>query len=279
MMVTPSAVMASFELSPDMLADKKLIKAELHHEKQEYADALKLMDEIIALQKEHNFKLADEFHYKYARMALSAGSARIAIDSIGKYLAATRREGEFYKDALALLIEAEETQIRVEETRIAVEETCAGKLQGSVCWKELANHPKCYIWDDYYYEDQTVTWSGGPYGSVAHGQGTLIWARGDEIYSQTGHLKKGKNQGQWVGRGGGYTSEGPFEDGKRHGVWVRRWDYGDKQKGTYVDGKEEGRWLSFRPGGQHGERCQSAIFRDGDRVTEWNYVNDSMCDF
>jgi hypothetical protein len=67
------------------------------------------MEEIIALQKRHNFKLPDGFHFKYARIALSAGSAMIAIDSIGKYLAATGREGEFYRDALALLLEAEAT--------------------------------------------------------------------------------------------------------------------------------------------------------------------------
>lgn len=277
--VALSAVMASFELSPEMLADKKLIKAELHHEKQDYMNALKVMDEIITLQKEHKFKFADEFHYKYARMALSAGSAKIAIDSIGKYLAATGREGEFYKEALALLLEAEQRQIRIEETRIAASETCAGKPQGSVCWKELANLPQCYIWDDYYYEDQTVTWSGGRYGSVAHGQGTLIWTRGDETYSQTGRLEKGKNQGQWVGRGSGYTSEGPFEDGKRHGVWVTKWDNGDKERGEYVAGKQEGRWLVFTSWRAPGNRCRTMILRSGNRVGDSNKVRDSMCDF
>ncbi len=278
-MVSMSAVLASFELSPEMMADKKLIKAELHHEKQEYADALKLMDEIIALQTAHNFKFSDEFHYKYARMALSAGSAGIAIESIGRYLAATGREGKFYKDALALLIEAEERQIRVEETRFAVEETCTGKPQGFVCWKELANLPQCYIWDDYYYEDQTVTWSGGRYGSVAHGKGTLVWTRGDETYSQTGHLQKGKKQGQWVGRGSGYTSEGPFMDGKRHGVWVTTWDNGDKERGEYVAGKQEGRWLVFTSWRAPGNRCRSMILRSGNRVGDSNKVRDSMCDF
>ena len=257
MIVSLSTVTASFELSPEMLADKKLIKAEMHHEKREYADALKLMDEIIALQKAHNFKFSDEFHYKYARMALSAGSAGIAIESIGKYLAATGREGKFYKDALALLIEAEERQIRVEETRFAVEETCTGKPQGSVCWKELANLPQCYIWDDYYYEDQTVTWSGGRYGSLAHGQGTLVWTAGWGKFSNTGRLVKGKSVGHWV----------------------MREENGDKETGEWVAGKREGRWLRFRSRWPPGERCQSAIFRDGDQVTEWNNVNDSMCDF
>lgn len=249
-MACVSAMMASFELSPEMLADKKLIKAELLHERQNYADALKVMDEIIALQKEHKFKFADEFHYKYARIALSAGSARIAIDSIGRYLEATGREGEFYKVALALLIE-------VEETQISVEETCTGKPEGSLCWKELANHSGCFVWDDYFYEHQTVTWSGGCYGSVAHGQGTLILTSDWGNSSFTGRLEKGKQVGHWV---------------------VRR-DNGAKEKGEYVAGKREGRWLLFRPGEAPGERCNSVIFRSGDQVTDWKNVNEPMCDF
>ena len=249
-MISVSTVVASFELSPEMLADKKLIEAEMLHDKQDYVDALKVMDEIIALQKEHKFKFADEFHYKYARIALSAGSARIAIDSIGRYLEATGREGEFYKVALALLIE-------VEETQISVEETCAGKPEGSLCWKELANHSGCFVWDDYFYEHQTVTWSGGRYGSVAHGQGTLIWTSGRGNSSYTGRLEKGKQVGHCV---------------------VRR-DNGAKEKGEYVAGKREGRWLLFRPGEAPGERCNSVIFRSGDQVTDWKNVNESMCDF
>lgn len=266
-----SVVQASIDLPPEMMADKHLIKAEQLHAKEDYAGALEVMEEVIALQKEHSFKLPDGFHFKYARIALSAGSVKIALEAIDDYLSATGRGGEFYKDALALLLEVEETQVNAEEK-------CTGKAEGALCWKELANHPQCYVWDDYYYEDQTVTWSGKRYGSLAHGEGTLIWTMGDESHSETGRIERGEKQGHWIVRGGG-TSEGLFVDGKRHGYWVTRWDYGDKQKGKYVDGKEEGRWLSFNSRSPAGERCSSASFRDGDQVTEWSYVYDSVCDF
>ena len=49
-------------------------------------------------------------------MALSADSTRIARESVNKYLLATGKEGQFYKEALALLREAEKAEIRVEET-------------------------------------------------------------------------------------------------------------------------------------------------------------------
>ena len=266
-----SVVQASIDLPPDMMADKYLIKAEQLHAKEDYAGALKAMERVIALQKEHSFKLPDGFHFKYARVALSAGSVKIALESIDKYLSNAGRKGEFYRDALALLLE-------VEETQISAEESCTGKPEGAVCWKELANHPQCYIWDDYYYEDQTVTWSGKRYGRLAHGEGTLIWTMGDESHSETGRLERGKKQGHWTVRGGG-TSEGLFVDGKRHGQWVTRWDDGGKQRGEYVAGKEEGRWLSFRSRRPPGERCNSATFRNGDRVTEWYNVSESLCDF
>ncbi len=266
-----SVVHASIDLPPEMKADKYLIKSEQLHAKEDYAGALRVMEEIIALQKEHEFKLPDAFHFKYARAALSAGSVKTALESIGKYLSNTGREGEFYRDALALLLELEETQI-------SAEQTCTGKPEGALCWKELANHPQCYIWDDYYYEDQTVTWSGKRYGRLAHGDGTLTWTWGDDKLSHTGRLERGKKQGRWVERGNA-THEGPYVDGKPHGHWVVRWDDGDKEKRFYSAGKKQGRWLSFRSVRPAGERCRSAIFRNDVQVTEWSYVYDSMCDF
>ena len=263
---------ASIDLPPEMVADKYLIKAEQLHAKEDYAGALKVMETVIALQKEHSFKLPDGFHFKYARAALSAGSIKIALESIDKYLTDAGRAGEFYRDALALLLE-------VEETRVNAEEKCTGKPEGVQCWKELANHPQCYVWDDYYFEDQTVTWSGKRYGSLAHGDGTLIWTRGDGKSSGTGRMEKGKKRGQWIERWGAGEATGSYEDGKRHGFWVTTWDFGDKQKGKYVAGKEEGRWLSFRSRRPPGERCSATTFRNGDRVTESYNVSDSVCDF
>ena len=41
---------------------------------------------VIALQKEHNLTLLDEFHFKYAQVALAADSTRIALESVNEYL-------------------------------------------------------------------------------------------------------------------------------------------------------------------------------------------------
>ena len=223
----------SAQLPPEIMADKYLIEAEQLHAKEDYAGAFKVMEKILALQKEHNLTLPDEFHFKYARVALSADSIKIAFESVNKYLSATGREGEFYKEALALLIEAEGTQI-------SAEETCAGKPAGSSCWMALADRPECYVWNPYLQKDETVTWSGKCSGSVAQGEGTLTWNYdgGGRQYNPdtekydipvkavskgTGVLQKGKMHGQWVERDAYYwVHEGPYKDGKKHGQWVSR---------------------------------------------------------
>ena len=104
------------------------------HGAKDYAAAFDVMQKIIALQREHSLAVSDEFHFKYAQDALSADSIHIALESVTRYLAAAGKEGEFYKEALGLLVEAGESQI-------STEGSCAGKPEGARCWKELANHP------------------------------------------------------------------------------------------------------------------------------------------
>ena len=114
-------------------------------------------------------------------MALLADSLKIALESVNKYLSATGKEGEFYKEALALLLEAELPEI-------SAEETCAGKPESAECWKELESHPQCYIWieveeDGFGDYDDTrlpVTWSGECSSNLADGKGTLTWHANDD---------------------------------------------------------------------------------------------------
>ena len=101
-------VVSSAQLPPEILADRYLVEAEQLIAEKEFGKALELMNKIIALQQEHNFALPEVFHYKSAELALSAGSFAAAIDSVTKYLGTVGRDGEFYREALELLVQAEQ---------------------------------------------------------------------------------------------------------------------------------------------------------------------------
>ena len=253
-----SCMVVRAELPPEILADKHLIKAERLRAMEDYAAAFEMVQKIIALQREHNLDLPHEFHFRHARIAFFADSTQIAHEAVSKYLSITGKEGEFYSDALALLLD-------LEDSRISAEEICTGKPTGASCWKELANHPRCYVWDNHYYEDQAVTWSGKCAGGKANGEGTLIWARGDEKHSETGRLAKGKKQGRWVVRGDRGTSEGLFVNGNRQGHWVLRSSYGEVSEGAYVDGKKQGNWKYHDGDGRQSE----GIYMDGRKHGQW----------
>ena len=145
---------------------------------------------------------------------------------------------------------------------------CEGMAKGAQCWQEFANKAGCYVWDDYYLPDWTVTWSGQCSGGIAMGRGELTW-RGSEFSSEgTGEFRDGKQHGHWVirhSRGYG-VQEGPYVDGKKHGRWVLRWPNGDVSEGLYVDGKKHGRWVRRFTSGS----C---------RYDEWSYGEWSYGDF
>ena len=84
---------AAAQLPPEVVADKYLVQAERLIAAERYGAALEVMDRIVALQREHDLALPEEFHFKYARAALSAGSIQTAMDSVNKYLAEAGRAG------------------------------------------------------------------------------------------------------------------------------------------------------------------------------------------
>jgi len=214
-----------------------------------------MMNKIIALQKEHSFTLPDEFLFKYAQVAFSVGSIQIAFESVSKYLSA-ETEGEFYKEALALLVKIEE---ELKESEFSPEKTCEGKPIGSSCWMALTDHPECYFWNPDLLRGQTMmTWSGECSGGFAEGKGILTGnykqaqIAVDTSYVEsrieaTGHLQNGKKHGQWVERH--FSSHWPWEEeglyvnGQRHGEWVTRYWDGHVDKVPYVKGKRHGQWV------------------------------------
>ena len=70
--------------------------------------ALEIIDRIIALQKEQNLTLPEEFHFKYAQVAFSAGLAPAAIAAVNQYLAPEGKGDKFYKGAIEFWDEAEQ---------------------------------------------------------------------------------------------------------------------------------------------------------------------------
>lgn len=264
---------ASAQLPPEILADKHLIEAEQLLEKKDYAGAFKVMEKILALQQEHNLTLSDEFHFKYAQVALSADSTRIAFESVTRYLSATGDEGEFYKEALALLLEAEGTEI-------SAEDMCTGKPKGSECWMELASHPECYVWDGDYDEDRTVTWSGKCSRNMAQGTGTLSWEKKNKdgkltwgSYRETGDLDNGKKHGKWIERSSinEQINEGSYLESKKDGQWVEH-NYGGhlnaEVKGSYLEGKKHGKWIASKLYGEP-KYGWEGFFVEGKRHGHW----------
>ena len=64
---------AAAQLPPEIVVDRYLLRADRLMEAEDPTGALEVMGEIVALQKEHGLTLPEEFHFKYAKVALSAG--------------------------------------------------------------------------------------------------------------------------------------------------------------------------------------------------------------
>ena len=127
-------VATAVQLPPEILADRYLVEAEKLIAAKEPGKALEAMDKILALQLQHNLTLPDVFHFKYAELALSVGSIRTAIDAVNKYLGATGRDGEFYSDALELLVEAEQEEAGQKQEEVR-------RKQTRLAWRNRERHP------------------------------------------------------------------------------------------------------------------------------------------
>ena len=99
---------AAAQLPPEIMVDSYLLRAEQALRDGDLARAQSVIQDILALQREHKLDLPAEFHFKYAQVAFSAGLNEATIDSVNEYLAAAGRTGEFYREALELLDEAEQ---------------------------------------------------------------------------------------------------------------------------------------------------------------------------
>ncbi len=83
-------------------------------------------------------------------------------------------------------------------TQINLADTCAGKPARSQCWMELESHPGCYVWNSFLQEGMTASWSGECAGSMAEGEGELLFTWSDKVQAGQGALVDGKPSGPWT---------------------------------------------------------------------------------
>lgn len=229
---------AAAQLPPEVMVDRQLLHAERLMAQGDSVRALEAMDKVLSLQQDHDIALPEEFDFKYAEVALSAGSLRAAMDSVNRYLKMAAREDRFYRDALELSLDI--------EASLPAQNSCVDRPKGAECWMELPEQPGCHVWNSDLQPGETINWSSICAGSTAQGTGTIkrVWNDGKFTVEATGLLQHGKRQGDWVVReANGDVSEGPYVAGLRHGLWVERKADGAVWKGPYVAGVRQGRWV------------------------------------
>ena len=91
------------QLSPNIIADAYLLKAEQAIRDGDHNRARDAIQNIRNLQEQHELDLPDEFHFRYAKAADVLDMSDQALESVLKYLVASGREGQHYLDALELM--------------------------------------------------------------------------------------------------------------------------------------------------------------------------------
>ena len=226
------------QLPPEVMVDRHLLHAERLMAQGDPVRALEAMQKALDLKMDRDLELPEDFDFKYAEVAFSAGSLQAAMDSVNRFLRMAAREDSFYREALELSLDI--------EASLPAQNSCSDRPKGAECWMELAKQPGCHVWNSDLQPDEIVTWSSICAGSVAQGTGTIkrVWNDGKSTVEGTGRLQHGKRQGEWVVRdANGDVSEGPYVAGLRHGLWVERKADGAVWKGSYVAGVRQGRWV------------------------------------
>ena len=99
----PGPAPALGQLSPEILADSHLLRAEQAIRDGDKDRARAEIDKILLLQKEHELDLVEEFHFRLAKAAGTTDLPEQALESVTKYLTAAGRDGLHYVEALELM--------------------------------------------------------------------------------------------------------------------------------------------------------------------------------
>ncbi len=94
---------ASGQLPPEIRVDAYLLQVEQAIRDGDLDRARTVIQNIRNLQEQHELDLPDEFHFRYAKAAISLDLPDQALESVEKYLAASGREGQHSLEALTLM--------------------------------------------------------------------------------------------------------------------------------------------------------------------------------
>ena len=108
------AVAVGMQLPPEVQADRYLLQAEREIGEQDFVGAKAAMDGILELQAQHGLALPDEFLFRYAEVLERLALYDEAIEFVRRYLTAVGRDGEYYREALELLTDAEAAKAAIE---------------------------------------------------------------------------------------------------------------------------------------------------------------------
>ena len=123
----------AMQLPPEIEADRYLLQAESAIQEQDFEGAKTTMDRILELQAEHDLELPEQFAFRYAQVLERLGLYDEAIETVTHYLTQVGRDGEFYREALELLNDAEAAKTAAVEAAEAAAEAArwsAGETRG-----------------------------------------------------------------------------------------------------------------------------------------------------
>ena len=157
------------ELPPEILIDRRLVRVDRLLARDDHRAAHDVMNEIVALQREHALALPPEFSFKYAQVAFAAGLAETAVASLNEYLLTAGRDGEFYREALELLDSAEEAVRRADAERRQAE---AARERAEEERRRVTSRPAAQ--DDGAEEAERITRAAGAFDAVMDADDSAI---------------------------------------------------------------------------------------------------------
>ena len=125
----PPPATAPAQLPPEIEADRFLLQVETAIQEQDFQGAKTTIDRILELQAEHALELPEQFSFQYAQVLERRGLYDEAMETVTRYLTRVGRAGEFYREALALLNDAESAKATAIEAAAETARRPAGELR------------------------------------------------------------------------------------------------------------------------------------------------------